>query len=47
MYVAIVGWHIQEYILKDKKTVKIAEKNIWGYMTRLLGQVQTSTFIIP
>lgn len=27
MYEAIVGWHIQKHILKDKNTVKISKKN--------------------
>lgn len=47
MYEVIVRWHIQEHILKDKKTGKIAKKNAWDYITKLPGQVQTGIFIIP
>lgn len=46
MYEAVVGWYIQEHNLKDKKIIKVAEKNGWGYTRRLLGQVQAKIFII-
>lgn len=37
VYEAIVKWHTQEHILKYKNTVKIAEKNVWGYIKSLLA----------